>query len=129
MAKIADQGRAEREASKPHEATALQPDKAIEPMPVVEPESVNETVTAASATIRAETPKGATVKVAAAQPVEEPEKVKKKSTSLYLSGAASRALHTIAAQQGVRPHRVIDDALRAEFKRHGLDFDALNAAD
>ncbi len=46
------------------------------------------------------------------------------STSLYLSGGAMRALRTIAANQGVRPHRVLDDALRAEFRRHGLDFDA-----
>jgi hypothetical protein len=145
MAKIAEQGRAERETSKPHEAMTSQPDKAIEAAPVVEPEPVTQTTTAA-VTIHAETPKGAkmsipapevvsrtpkgaTMKVAAPQPVEEPAKAKKRSTSLYLSGAASRALNTLAAQQGVRPHRVIDDALRAEFKRHGLDFDALNATD
>jgi hypothetical protein len=56
-------------------------------------------------------------------------KVEKRSTSLYLSGGAMRALRTIAAQEGVRPHRVIDDALRAHFKLKGLDFDDLNARD
>lgn len=66
--------------------------------------------------------------VKAAKPVEV-GKAEKRSTSLYLSGGAMRALRTLAAQQGVRPHRVVDDALRAHFKRHGLDFDALNAQD
>lgn len=58
---------------------------------------------------------------------ETAEPVTKRSTSLYLSGGAMRALRTIAANQGVRPHRVLDDALRSEFRRHGFDFDQLNA--
>ncbi|MGH1572791.1 hypothetical protein ACRAWG_21615 [Methylobacterium sp. P31] len=58
---------------------------------------------------------------------ETVEPVTKRSTGLYLSAGALRALRTIAANQGMRPHRAIDDALRAEFKRHGLNFDALNA--
>lgn len=63
-------------------------------------------------------------------PDAQPEaKAEKRSTSLYLSGGAMRALRMIAASEGVRPHRVIDDALRAHFKRKGYDFDALNATD
>jgi hypothetical protein len=54
--------------------------------------------------------------------------MRKRSTSLYLSDPAKRALRVIAADRGVRVHRVVDDALRAEFARHGLDFDSLNGS-
>ena len=59
-------------------------------------------------------------------------KVEKRSTSLYLSGAASRAIKTLAASRGVRPHRVIDDALAeylAKPENGGHDFEALNTKD
>ena len=70
-------------------------------------------------------------RASASQPVAE-VKVEKRSTSLYLSGAASRAIKTLAASRGVRPHRVIDEALAeylAKAENGGLDFHALNAKD
>jgi hypothetical protein len=35
-------------------------------------------------------------------------------------------LNRLAADKGVRPHRIVDDALRAYFAQHDLDFDKLN---
>jgi len=62
--------------------------------------------------------------------VEKSPQAKRTSTSLYLTPAAHRAIRMHAAEQGVRPHRIYDDALRAYFKDHGLeDFDKLNGAD
>lgn len=64
------------------------------------------------------------------EPGETPSKVAKRSTSLYLSGAASRAIKTLAAGRGVRPHRIFEEALAeylAKEENGGLDFHALNA--
>ncbi len=56
--------------------------------------------------------------------------IKRTSTSLYLTPAAHRAIRLHAAERGVRPHRVYDDALRAYFKANGLDdFDKLNSTE
>lgn len=57
-------------------------------------------------------------------------KVEKRSTSLYLSGAASRAIKKLAAEHGIRPHRVFEEALAeylAKEENGGLDFHMLNA--
>ncbi|TGD91908.1 hypothetical protein [Methylobacterium nonmethylotrophicum] len=97
------------ESSKPDKATALEPLKAD-----VEPPRRARPLT---------TKRGAKAKPKAKPPASG---VEKKSSSIYLTDAARRALNTLAAQQGVRPHRVIDDALRIYFARHKLDFDALN---
>ncbi|MBN6824116.1 MAG: hypothetical protein MIN69_22160 [Methylorubrum extorquens] len=59
-------------------------------------------------------------------------KVEKRSTSLYLSGAASRAIKGLAVSRGVRPHRIVDEALAeylAKPENGGLDFHGLNAKD
>ena len=60
------------------------------------------------------------------EPSPEPAKAAKKSTSLYLTEDARRALNRLAADKGVRPHRIVDEALRAYFAQHDLDFDKLN---
>jgi len=101
--KIAEEGRrvSKPKASKPDELVDLQPHEAV--LPGGDP------VPAVS---------------------EKPPQVKRSSTSLYLTPAAHRAIRMHAAEQGVRPHRVYDDALRAYFKAHGLeDFDKLNGTD
>ncbi len=101
--KIAEEGRrvSKPKASKPDDAVALQPREAVPPD---------------------------TGPVPAAS--EKPSQVKRTSTSLYLTAAAHRAIRMHAAAQGVRPHRIYDDALRAYFKAHGLeDFDKLNGTE
>ncbi len=56
--------------------------------------------------------------------------IKRTSTSLYLTPAAHKAIRLHAAERGVRPHRIYDDALRAYFKANGLDdFDKLNSTE
>jgi hypothetical protein len=98
---------AEEQDSKLDRVMALQPDKAtaLKPAPVIVAE------TAISPAV---------------------SKVEKRSTSLYLSGAAGRTIKTLAASRGVRPHRIIDDALAeylAKPENGGHDFHALNAKD
>lgn len=100
---------AEQQGSKLDQAIALQPDKS-------------------KASQNAE----AILAVAAESAAAAASKVEKRSTSLYLSGAASRAIKGLAASRGVRPHRIIDDALAeylAKPENGGHDFYALNAKD
>ena len=139
MEKIAAEGRqpGKPKGSQPDEATELKPDS-LQDAPAV-PVEVSEVPAQDLPTDEAIEPgadeavalqphKAAASRRAKPAPNVPPEaKAEKRSTSLYLSGGAMRALRMIAASEGVRPHRVIDDALRAHFKRKGYDFDALNA--
>lgn len=101
-----------------HEAVALQADKATD-LQADEVEALQPHVSLRPMKRAAKS----------APKVEGDVKAEKRSTSLYLSKGALRALRMIAANEGVRPHRVIDDALRAHFKRRGYDFDTLNSQD
>lgn len=134
FAKLAEEGRAERaKASQIHEAKGSKPDEAINSKPDelslsadITPAPIETEAVAEVEEVRRAEPTPAPIPKRG-KAVEPPSKVEKRSTSLYLSGGAMRALKTLAAKEGVRPHRVIDDALRAHFKRKGLDFDELNA--
>ncbi|WP_156465706.1 hypothetical protein [Methylobacterium sp. Leaf106] len=100
FAKIAEEGRqlGRPKASKTDSVLDLQPHEVDAPVPTLAPASS-----------------------------EKPSQVKRTSTSLYLTPAAHRAIRMHAAEKGVRPHRIYDDALRAYFKTHKLeDFDELN---
>ena len=143
MEKIAAEGRQPGKAkgSQPDEATELKPDSPqdVSAAPVEDtdgpaPDARGDKAIEPQAdeAVASQLHKAATASSRRAKPAPnaQPEaKAEKRSTSLYLSGGAMRALRMIAASEGVRPHRVIDDALRAHFKRKGYDFDALNATD
>lgn len=103
METIASEARQGRKpaASKTDEAAALQHHEAVQPDPVP-----------------------------AAVAIEKPSQVKRTSTSLYLTPAAHKAIRMYAAKEGMRPHRIYDEALRAYFEAKGLgDFDKLNGSE
>ncbi|MHC2021443.1 hypothetical protein [Methylobacterium sp. CM6247] len=134
MSKLAEMRRklAEQEAmaSKPQKAEALQADEAMTSNPIEEEalaeiEAVKPHEPVGEPPAKEAVPAGRKAK-ASPKPVA---KVEKRSTSLYLTPAALMELNILAARQGVRPHRLIDDGLRYIFKKHGLDFDALNATE
>lgn len=105
METIASEARQGRKSvtSKPDDAVALQPREVASPDPVPVP---------------------------AAAASEKPSQVKRTSTSLYLTPAAHQAIRMYAAEKGMRPHRVYDDALRAFFEAKGIgDFDKLNGTE
>ena len=117
LSKIAE----EAKAAKAHEAKTSKVDEAKEPQVHEAAEMAPEE--AGSTAVRV--PR---LKVPRIERERETGKiVTKTSTSLYLSGAAHRELRKMAAEAGVRPHRIVDEALRAYFKKRNLDFDKLNA--